>query len=120
MIVYIPFVFMVSSLLSLSGCLIYFGLSRRVSLKNPMIAFRFFDFCFFNKSKLANFSIFMFFTMYVFGIWDYFLRHEYTIHVLAYFIGTIAIFLFIVHCRFLSRRKFSCGNKIECIREFFF
>jgi hypothetical protein len=89
---FIPFIFMLLILLGMMICMIYFGIGRKVSLKNPIITFRFFDFCFFNKSKLANYSIFMFSLMYVFGILDSFIKYGYTICFLESFIGAIVFF----------------------------
>ncbi len=57
MIVYIPFILMVLSLLGFLTRFIYFSLSKKVSLRSVKSPLLFFDFCFFNKNKLANFSM---------------------------------------------------------------
>ncbi|MCT8345296.1 hypothetical protein LG003_21235 [Photorhabdus kleinii] len=120
MIVYIPFILMVLSLLGFLACFIYFGLSKKVSLRSVKSPLLFFDFCFFNKNKLANFSITMLFIVYIFGIWFEFIKNGNSISFIGYFIGAFAILIFLIHCRFFSKRKFASKNNIEFIKEFFF
>ncbi|NHB87340.1 hypothetical protein C5471_06305 [Photorhabdus tasmaniensis] len=68
MIVYIPFILIVLSLLGFLACFIYFGLSKKVSLRSVKSPLLFFDFCFFNKNKLSNFSMMMLSIIYISGI----------------------------------------------------
>ncbi|KER01396.1 hypothetical protein LGZ99_19160 [Photorhabdus temperata] len=120
MIVYTPFILMVLSLLGFLACFIYFGLSKKISLRSVKSPLLFFDFCFFNKNKLANLSIMMLFIIYISGIWFEFIKNGNLISFYGYFIGTLAIFIFLIHCRFFSKRKFAHGNNMEFIKEFIF
>ncbi|MCT8341299.1 MULTISPECIES: hypothetical protein [Photorhabdus] len=120
MIVYIPFILMVLSLLGFLACFIYFGLSRKVSLRSVKSPLLFFDFCFFNKNKLANFSMMILFIVYISGIWFEFIKNGSLISFTGYFIGVFAILVFFIHCRFFSKIKFAHRNNIEFIKEFVF
>ncbi|EQB98701.1 hypothetical protein B738_22968 [Photorhabdus temperata subsp. temperata M1021] len=62
----------------------------------------------------------MLFIIYTSGIWFEFIKNGNLISFYGYFIGTLAIFIFLIHCRFFSKRKFAHGNKIEFIKEFIF
>ncbi|NHB93905.1 hypothetical protein [Photorhabdus cinerea] len=120
MIVYIPFILMVLSLLGFLACFIYFGLSKKILLRSVKSPLLFFDFCFFNKNKLANFSMIILFVIYMSGIWFEFIKNGNLISFSGYFIGTLAILIFLIHCRFFSKRKFAHRNNIEFIKEFVF
>ncbi|OCA53309.1 hypothetical protein [Photorhabdus namnaonensis] len=120
MIVYIPFTLMVLSLLGFLACFIYFGLSKKILLRSVKSPLLFFDFCFFNKNKLANFSMIILFVIYMSGIWFEFIRNGNLISFVGYSIGVFAILVFLIHCRFFSKRKFAHGNNIEFIKEFAF
>ncbi|MBS9444157.1 hypothetical protein [Photorhabdus heterorhabditis] len=120
MIVYIPFILMVLSLLGFLACFIYFGLSKKISLRSVKSPLLFFDFCFFNKNKLANFPMIILFVIYMSGIWFEFIKNGNLTSFVSYFIGVFAIIFFLIHCRFFSKRKFAHRNNIEFIREFAF
>ncbi|MCT8354753.1 hypothetical protein [Photorhabdus kayaii] len=120
MIVYIPFILMVLSLLGFLACFIYFGLSKKVSLRSIKSPLLFFDFCFFNKNKLANFSMMILFVVYISGILFEFIETGNLISFDGYFVEVFAILIFLIHCRFFSKRRFAHRNNIEFIKEFAF
>ncbi|WP_387490462.1 hypothetical protein [Photorhabdus sp. RM96S] len=105
MIVYIPFILMVLSLLGFLACFIYFGLSKKISLRSVKSPLLFFDFCFFNKNKLANFSMMILFVIYISGILFEFIKNGNLNSFAGYFIWGVCNSYFYYSLRIFIKNK---------------
>ena len=120
MTLYIVFFLMTLNLIGLVVCFILFCHYRNFSFRDIMAPLKFFDFCFFERGTISNSSIVLLLFTYIFGIALSVVRGDGFSFILSNAIGVLSIILFILHCRFLSKRRFLNVNGIEFLKEFFF
>lgn len=119
MILYIVFSLMALSLIGFVVCFIIFCHYKKFSFRDVTAPLKFFDFCFFEKRILSNYSMIFFIFIYIFGTFLSFIKEEGVSLIFSNTMGLASIVLFFFHCRFLSNRRFENENGIEFLKEFF-